>query len=61
VLAVPSGASAVIDEDAIAELKKFISGVFAHVPDKHMEIGRLLGRDAAENYFTNAVDRATRE
>lgn len=51
VLAVPSGASAIIDEAAIAALKKFISGVFAHVADKRMEIGRLLGRDAAENYL----------
>jgi inorganic pyrophosphatase len=51
VLAVPSGASVIIDEAAIAALKRFISGVFAHVADKRMEIGRLLGRDAAENYL----------
>ena len=51
VLAVPSGASAAIDEAAIVALKKFISGVFSHVPNKRMEIGRLLGRDAAENYL----------
>jgi inorganic pyrophosphatase len=51
VLAVPSGASAMIDEAAIAALKKFISGVFAHIADKRMEIGRLLGRDAAVNYL----------
>lgn len=51
VLAVPSGASAAIDEAAIATLKKFILGVFAHVPNKRMEIGRLLGRDAAESYL----------
>jgi len=51
VLAVPSGASATIDEATIVALKKFISGVFAHIPNKRMEIGRLLGRDAAENYL----------
>ena len=51
VLAVPSGASATIDETTIVALKKFISGVFAHIPNKRMEIGRLLGRDAAENYL----------
>ena len=51
VLAVPSGASATIDEATIAALKKFIASVFAHVPDKRMEIGRVLGPDAAENYL----------
>ena len=51
VLAVPSGTSATVDEAAILALKKFIFDVFAHVPDKRMEIGRLLGRDAAENYL----------
>ena len=51
VLAVPAGASATIDDAVIAALKKFISGVFSHVPDKRMEIGRLLDRDAAENYL----------
>lgn len=50
VLAVPSGAYATIDETVIAALKKFICDVFAHVPNKRMEIGRLLGRDAAESY-----------
>jgi inorganic pyrophosphatase len=51
VLAVPSGASATIDEATIVALKKFISGDFAHIPNKRMEIGRFLGRDAAENYL----------
>jgi inorganic pyrophosphatase len=51
ILAVPSGSSATIDDAVIAALKKFISGVFSHVPDKRMEIGRLLDRDAAENYL----------
>src|SRR5262245_7315781 len=50
VLAVPSGANATVDEAIIAALKKFIFRVFADVPNKRMEIGRLLGRDAAESY-----------
>jgi len=51
VLAVPSGGSATIDDAVIAALKEFVSGVFSHVPDKRMEIGRLLDRDAAESYL----------
>ena len=47
---IPSGDYAAIDEAVIATLKKFIAEVFAHVPNKRMEIGRLLGRDAAESY-----------
>lgn len=51
ILAVPSGGSATIDDAVVTALKEFISGVFSHVPDKRMEIGRLLDRDAAENYL----------
>jgi inorganic pyrophosphatase len=51
VLAVPSGAAAAIDDGVIAALKEFISGVFSHVPDKRMEIGRLLDRNAAESHL----------
>ena len=51
VLAVPSGAAATIDNAVIAVLKEFISGVFSHVPDKRMEVGRLLDREAAESYL----------
>jgi inorganic pyrophosphatase len=51
ILAVPSGGSATIDEAVVAALKEFISGVFSHVPDKRMEIGRLLDRNAAESYL----------
>lgn len=51
ILAVPSGGSAAIDDAVVTALKEFISGVFSHVPDKRMEIGRLLDRDAAENYL----------
>jgi inorganic pyrophosphatase len=51
VLAVPSGAAAAINDSVVAALKDFISGVFSHVPDKRMEIGRLLDRNAAESYL----------
>jgi inorganic pyrophosphatase len=51
VLAVPSGAAAAIDDSVISALKEFISGVFSHVPNKRMEIGRLLDRNAAESYL----------
>jgi inorganic pyrophosphatase len=51
ILAVPSGGSAKIDDAVVAALKEFISGVFSHVPDKRMEIGRLLDRHAAESYL----------
>jgi inorganic pyrophosphatase len=52
ILAVPSGGSATIDQAVVAVLKEFISGVFSHVPDKRMEIGRLLDRNAAESYLS---------
>jgi hypothetical protein len=36
VLAVPRG-----EEAAVARVRAFIAGVFAHVPGKRMELGRL--------------------
>jgi inorganic pyrophosphatase len=51
VLAVPSGTAAAIDDGVISALKEFISGVFSHVPDKRMKVGRLLDRNAAESYL----------
>jgi inorganic pyrophosphatase len=51
VLAVPSGAAAAINDSVVAALKAFISAVFSHVPDKRMQIGRLLDRNAAESYL----------
>ena len=50
VLAVLSGELPVLEQTTVADLKSFISGVFAHVPDKRMEIGRLRGRGDAEAY-----------
>jgi hypothetical protein len=34
----------------IAQLRTFITGVFAHVQDKRIELGRLRDRSAAEEY-----------
>jgi inorganic pyrophosphatase len=52
ILAVLTGAQADIGQDVLEALTDFIGGVFAHVPDKQMRIGRLLGREAAEAYVT---------
>jgi inorganic pyrophosphatase len=52
VLAVPRGSEARLDETAIAAIKTFIAGVFAHVPGKRMDVGRLLDRSAAEAYLS---------
>lgn len=51
VLAVPTGESFVLDEKTVGILKEFIAGVFAHVPGKRMQIGRLRDRSAAESYL----------
>jgi inorganic pyrophosphatase len=51
VLAVLPGSEARIDEAVIAALKRFAAGVFARVPDKRMQIGRVLDRAAAEEYL----------
>jgi inorganic pyrophosphatase len=51
VLAVLADEDARIGETAIAALKRFIAGVFAHVPGKRMQIGRVLDRAAAEEYL----------
>lgn len=49
-IAVPAGEPATVDETLIAALRDFAANVFAHVPGKRMEIGRLLGREDAEHY-----------
>src|SRR5262245_2328665 len=50
ILAVPHGATATLDADVVTRLKTFITGVFAHMPGKRMQVGRLLDRAAAEDY-----------
>jgi len=56
VLAVPRGSDAKLDAAAVAAIKTFIAGVFAHVPGKRMDIGRLLDRSAAEAYLGKCRD-----
>jgi inorganic pyrophosphatase len=56
VLAVPPGADARLDAETLAAVRTFIAGVFAHVPGKRMEIGRLLDRPAAEAYLQECRD-----
>jgi inorganic pyrophosphatase len=50
VLAVPRGCDARADDAVITQLRTFITGVFAHVQDKRIELGRLRDRPAAEEY-----------
>jgi inorganic pyrophosphatase len=50
VLAVLWGCDARLDEAVVAQLRTFITGVFAHVPGKRIQLGRLLDRSAAEEY-----------
>lgn len=38
-------------------LIEFIKGVFSHLPAKHMEIGRFLGRDAALEMIARSLDK----
>jgi inorganic pyrophosphatase len=49
-IAVPAGETAPVDETLVAALRNFAANVFAHVPGKRMEIGRLLGREDAAQY-----------
>ena len=56
VLAVLIGERIALDDVVVAPLKHFISGVFAHVPGKRMEIGRLLSRPEAEAYVNACRD-----
>ncbi|MGE0063349.1 MAG: inorganic diphosphatase [Xanthobacteraceae bacterium] len=51
VIAVPEGEPEAIAPQQEAALRAFAGAVFAHVPGKTMTVGRLLGRDAAENYL----------
>lgn len=50
VLVVPSGDRLLLDESIVTDLRSFISGVFAHVPGKRIEIGLVRSRDEAEAY-----------
>lgn len=50
-IAVAAGETARIDAALVARLRDFAASVFAHIPGKRMEIGRLLGREDAEKYL----------
>jgi inorganic pyrophosphatase len=60
VLAVLPGTDARLDAAMLAAVRTFIAGVFAHVPGKRMEIGRLLDWPAAEAYLRKCRDVARR-
>jgi inorganic pyrophosphatase len=60
VLAVPRGSEVKLDAAAVAAVKAFIAGVFAHIPGKRMDIGRLLDRSAAEAYLGKCRDEYSR-
>ncbi len=50
-IAVPAGEAAPADDTLLATLRDFATHVFSHVPGKRMEIGRLRGREHAEEYL----------
>ena len=60
VLAVLPGTDDRLDAATLAAVRTFIAGVFAHVPGKRMEIGRLLDRPAAETYLQECQDAPRR-
>jgi inorganic pyrophosphatase len=51
VLAAPRGETVAVDGAVLEKLTAFIRGVFAHIPGKTMQIGRLLDRQAAEDFL----------
>ena len=51
VLVALSGTSPKLDSAAETALRGFVANVFGHVPGKSMTIGRLLARQAAEDFL----------
>jgi len=51
VLAAPVGEAAAVDDAVLERITAFVRGVFAHVPGKSMQIGRLLDRQAAVDFL----------
>lgn len=51
VIAVPATESGPLDDAVTAKVIAFVRGVFAHVPGKQMEVGRVLGARDAERYL----------
>ena len=60
VIAVPEGRDGTVGETDEAALRAFVNGVFAHVPGKTMTVGRLLGREVAEDYVRRCRTEASR-
>jgi demethylmenaquinone methyltransferase/2-methoxy-6-polyprenyl-1,4-benzoquinol methylase len=50
VLAYPLGDAVEIGVDVQAQLTEFVLGVFAHLPDKQIAVGRFLSREDAAEY-----------
>lgn len=47
ILAVPTGETVDLTDETKEQLQTFVKGVFAHLPDKQMEVGRFLDAEAA--------------
>jgi inorganic pyrophosphatase len=58
VVAVPEGEPETVTPPQEAALRAFVGAVFAHVPGKTMTVGRLLGRNAAEDYVRQCQSNA---
>ncbi|MFN7982507.1 MAG: inorganic diphosphatase, partial [Vicinamibacterales bacterium] len=57
VLARLRGSQSTADDDVQTTLQQFVTNVFAHVPNKHIEVGRFLGPEEAEAHITAHTDR----
>lgn len=56
VLAMRENEHFILDSDVLTTLRKFINGVFAHLPNKRMEIGRLLPQQDADAYIRDGYN-----
>jgi inorganic pyrophosphatase len=56
VLAILPGGNGSIETATLDAIRTFVTNVFAHVPGKTMQIGRLLDRRAAETYLLECRD-----
>lgn len=56
VIGVPVGENGSLDDATAGRLIAFIQGVFAHIPGKRMEVGRVLGAPEAEAFVEASRD-----
>ena len=56
ILARLSGSTAAVDASVQTRLSDFVSGVFAHVPEKQVVVGRFLDVAAAEAHLAARTD-----